>query len=161
MAAAVAIIAAMDFPAIGELLPHAGAMLLLRRVVAHDEHQTTCAVDVADSALFRRGDGTIPAFVAIEYMAQCIAAHGGLRARAGGAPVRVGLLLGTRRVNLHAAHFAPATPLRVTARHAHGSGGMLSFDCSVWSSDETPLAEGRLNVYIPEDPDQLLEKLQK
>jgi len=63
--------------------------------------------------------------------------------------------------DLIAAHFASAAPLRVTARHAHGSGGMLSFDCSVWSSDETPLAEGRLNVYIPEDPDQLLETLQK
>jgi predicted hotdog family 3-hydroxylacyl-ACP dehydratase len=148
--------AAMEFPAISALLPHAGGMLLLRRVEAHDEAETTCSVDTADSALFCRDDGTVPAYVAVEYMAQCIAAHGGLRARAAGAPVRPGLLLGTRRLMLHRHCFAPGEALYVSARHGHGSGGMLAFDCRLWSASEDPLAEGRLNVYVPDDPTQLL-----
>lgn len=148
----------MDFPDVAQLLPHAAPMLLLRRVVAHEEAATTCEIDVKDSALFRRDDGRVPAYVAVEYMAQCIAAHGGLRARRGGEPVRPGLLLGARRVTLHCAEFTAGIPLLVAARHVHGEAtGMLQFDCRVWSDVQDPLAAGRLNVFVPEDPSQLLQ----
>jgi predicted hotdog family 3-hydroxylacyl-ACP dehydratase len=147
----------MSFPDITALLPHRGAMRLLRRVIAHDEGETTCAVDPADSVLFRRRDGSVPAFVAIEYMAQCIAAHGGLVAQQRGEDVRPGLLLGARRLALHAASFAPDVELRVAARHVRGdASGMFQFDCRLWANESDPLAEGRLNVYIPDDPGQLL-----
>jgi len=152
----------MSFPDIADLLPHRGAMRLLQRIVTHDERETTCSVDPGESVLFRRSDGSVPAFVAIEYMAQCIAAHGGLLARRRGDAVRPGLLLGARRLALRVASFAPGIELRVAARHVRGDAtGMFQFDCRLWADEDTePLAEGRLNVYIPSDPAQLLGSAQ-
>jgi hypothetical protein len=40
----------------------------------------------ARSAFFAKADGSVPAFVSLEYMAQCAAAHAGLVSRSGGEP---------------------------------------------------------------------------
>ena len=66
---------ATRFPPVEHVLPHAGHMVLLARVVAHDEKETRCQVDIRSQRHFRREDGSVPAWVGIEYMAQCIAAH--------------------------------------------------------------------------------------
>ena len=47
-------------------------------------------VDPADSVLLADADGGVPAWVGIEYMAQCIAVHSGLLSRAAGEPRRPG-----------------------------------------------------------------------
>jgi predicted hotdog family 3-hydroxylacyl-ACP dehydratase len=151
----------MTFPEPAELLPHSGRMLLLRNVVEHDDLETTCEIDVRDSTLFRSSDGTVPVWVGIEYMAQCIAAHGGLMARKFGDPVKPGLLLGSRRVTFHAKHFSPGPMLLVSARYLRSTKGMHMFACKIWSADIDPLAEGRLNVYIPENPNDLVSMLPK
>ncbi|MEN8162435.1 MAG: hypothetical protein ABFS41_20350, partial [Myxococcota bacterium] len=73
-----------DWPPLSELLPHAGPMRLLDRVEAHDGAVTRCRVHPAASGLFQGADGSVPAWVGIEYMAQCAAAHGGLLGHARG-----------------------------------------------------------------------------
>lgn len=120
-----------DFPPIEDLLPHRGPAVLLARVLAHDERSTTCEVDVARSRLYQDADGSVPAHVALEYMAQAIAAHGGLLDRAAGRPPRPGFFLGSRRLTLATARLEPGETLEVTARHVRGTGRMLAFDCSV------------------------------
>lgn len=119
------------FPPIEELLPHRGAAVLLSRVLAHDSRSTTCEVDVARSVLYRNDDGSVPAHVALEYMAQAIAAHGGLLDRAAGRDPRPGFFLGSRRLTLASARFEPEEKLEVTATHVRGTAGMLAFDCTV------------------------------
>ena len=136
-----------DFPPIAQLLPQAGAARLLERVLAHDGEGTRCAVDPARSALFRDASGRVPAWVALEYMAQCAAADGSLRHRARGEPREPALLVGSRRVAFRCAHFDAAQLLEVTARHAAGQRELLAFDCAVYDArGGEPLAEGRLNV---------------
>jgi len=139
---------AAGFPEIAEVLPQSGGMRLLARVLSHEPARTVCEVEVAASALFAEPDGSVPAFVALEYMAQCAAAHGGLLARAAGAPVRPGLFLGARGVALRVDAFRPGEILRVEARHRGGEAGLVVFDCAVRSAaGREPLVEGRLNVY--------------
>jgi predicted hotdog family 3-hydroxylacyl-ACP dehydratase len=136
-----------EFPPIAQLLPQAGAARLLERVLAHDGDGTRCAVDPSHGALFRDADGRVPAWVALEYMAQCAAADGSLRGRARGEPLVPALLIGARRVALRCRHFEPAQALEVTARHAAGGRELLAFDCAVFDArGGEPLAEGRLNV---------------
>ena len=89
------------FPPVDDVLPQAGRMVLLTRILRHAEDRTTCAVEISSASAFLDGQGGVPAWVALEYMAQCIAAHGGLRARAAGDPVALGFLLGSRSVALH------------------------------------------------------------
>jgi predicted hotdog family 3-hydroxylacyl-ACP dehydratase len=123
-------------------------MLLLHSVVAHDAAHTRCRVEVDASELFREPGGRVPAWVALEYMAQCAAAHGGLVARARGEAPRAGLLLGTRRLRLALEAFEPGSTLFVSARHRAGETGLLAFDCEVCDAAGGPaLAEGRLHVY--------------
>ena len=147
-----------EFPAITELLPHRGKAVLLRRVVAHDAETTTCEVDPADSVLWRSADGSVPATVALEYMAQTIAAHGGLSDREAGREARPGFFLGSRRLDLGVSRFEPGVLLEVTARHLRGTAGMLAFDCAVrrpGAADEKPMVSGVLTVYLLESFDAL------
>jgi predicted hotdog family 3-hydroxylacyl-ACP dehydratase len=135
-----------ELPPIAALLPHAGAMRLLERVLAHDGDTTRCAV-APPGALFRDAQGGVPAWVALEYMAQCAAADGSLRRRARGEPALPALLIGSRRVVFHCARFDAAQRLEVTARHAAGERELLAFDCAVFDArGGEPLVEARLNV---------------
>ncbi len=123
--------AAGAFPPIEELLPHRGPAVLLARVLAHDGRSTTCEVDVARSRLYQAPDGSVPAHVALEYMAQAIAAHGGLLDRAAGRDPRPGFFLGSRRLTLAVSRLEQGEKLEVTATHVRGAGRMLAFDCAV------------------------------
>jgi predicted hotdog family 3-hydroxylacyl-ACP dehydratase len=134
------------FPPIAQLLPQAGAARLLERVLSHDAEGTRCAVSPR-GAVFRDASGRVPAWVALEYMAQCAAADGGLRRRARGEPLEPALLIGSRRIAFRCAHFDPDQRLEVTARHAAGRRELLAFDCAVFDArGGEPLALGRLNV---------------
>jgi acyl-coenzyme A synthetase/AMP-(fatty) acid ligase/predicted hotdog family 3-hydroxylacyl-ACP dehydratase len=146
-ATASAAISGGAFAPIAELLPHAGAMRLLESVLAHGADGTRCAVASAHGALFRDARGAVPAWVALEYMAQCAAVDGSLRGRAHGGTPEPALLVGSRRVAFGCAEFDPAQRLEVTARHAAGRRELLAFDCAVCDADSgEPLAEARLNV---------------
>jgi predicted hotdog family 3-hydroxylacyl-ACP dehydratase len=135
------------FPPIAELLPQAGAMRLLDRVLDHGDEGTRCSVAPARGALFRDARGAVPAWVALEYMAQCAAADGGLYRRARGLALEPALFVGSRRVMFRCARFEPDQQLEVTARHAAGSRDLLAFDCAVFDArGGEPLAEARLNV---------------
>ena len=144
---------------IEEVVPHSGAMLLVGPVLEHRPEFTRCAVSVARSALFARADGRVPSWVALEWMAQCVAAHGGLVGRALGIPVRPGLFLGTRGVRLRADDFGSDETLVVQARHLRGDLGLVSFSCQVERpGDPQPLAEGSLSVYVVERIEDLTSR---
>jgi predicted hotdog family 3-hydroxylacyl-ACP dehydratase len=124
-------------------------MCLLDRIEAHDDAATRCRALPKASELFRRADGSVPTWVGIEYMAQCVAAHGGLLARARGEAPRPGLFVGSRRLVFRCQAFAPDVPLLVSARHAAGRGDNLAFDCAVSSmAGGEPFVAGRLNVHL-------------
>ncbi len=144
-----------EFPPISELIPHSEPMSLLDRVIEHAPGFTTCRVDVNQSTLFADAQGSVPSWLSLEYIAQCAAVHGGLAARERGESPRPGLLLGTRRLRLHAERFEADSPLEVTARHHHGEKGLVAFDGQIRNSEGEVLADGRVNLYILEDWSEL------
>ena len=140
------------FPPLSTLVPHSGPMSLLDAVLEHSRERTVCSVDPARSRLFAEPDGRVPVWLGLEYMAQCIAAHGGLAARALREPPRPGLFLGSRRVEFGSAFFRPDQVLHVSAAHYRGETGLVAFDCDVRSAaGGDPLVKGRMNVYIVDD----------
>ena len=144
----------MSWPDLAELLPQKGPMRLLSEVLAHDVDETLCAAQVSDAGLFHDADGGVPAWLALEYAAQCMAVHGALASRARGEPPRPALLLGTRRLRLSVARFPSESALRVRARHHRGESGLVAFDCSIEDrSDGAVLASGRVNVYTLDEAD--------
>lgn len=149
---------AQSYPPIADLIPHAGGMLLLDRVLSHQATHTVCATSADRSPLFANSDGSVPSWVGVEYMAQCAAVHGELANRSRGQEPRPGMLLGSRRIEIHADVFAAGDSLEVTARHHMGESGLVAFDCSIRSasSGET-LVEGRVNLYLFGDWSEISE----
>jgi len=136
-----------SYPRVDDVLPQSGRMVLLTRIVAHTDRRTTCIVEISPASTFADADGAVPAWVGVEYMAQCVAAHGGLRARAAGDPVTPGFLLGSRSIALHADHFRPGQRLEVEAAHVWGEHDFFSFACAVRDAQTgATLVEGTLAV---------------
>jgi predicted hotdog family 3-hydroxylacyl-ACP dehydratase len=147
-----------SFPPIGELLPHRRRAVLLSRVLSHDAATTTCEVDAGAGELYRDADGAVPAYVGLEFMAQAVAAHGGLLDREAGRPTRPGFFLGSRRLSFATARFEAGRPLVATATHLRGSGRMLAFDCSVRAAEGgDAMVSGILTVYLLESFEALVE----
>ena len=143
-----------DFPPLGELLPHTGAMALLDAVVAHDGVTTVCSAQIGPDHAFADPDGSVPSWVGLDLMAQCAAVHGGLVARKAGQPVRPGLLLGSRRLSLATTAFSPGQRLRVRASHHRGATGLVAFDAEVSDAEAVRkrlTAAGYTDSTVPND----------
>ncbi len=136
---------APGLPRMSELVPHSGRMLLLDEVVASGPGFTACRVVIRPDSSFVEG-GRVPALVAIEYMAQTVAAYAGLEARAAGQPVRIGYLLGTRELTLAVDEFEVGDDLLIEVHHQFGGEQFGAFDCTVACRGRI-VASGCLNVY--------------
>jgi predicted hotdog family 3-hydroxylacyl-ACP dehydratase len=93
--------------------------------------------------------------VALEYMAQCIAAHEGYRAWREGRKLDLGLFVGARRVHFHRADFQGIGELEVRVRYLRGRAGLgaLSYACEIRREDgagDEVWVEGTLNVALPD-----------
>jgi len=130
-----------------ELLPHAGNMVLLNRVIDYDEDTMRAEVIVRDGGLFADSN-TVPAWLGIEYMAQTIAALGGMKRRLAGKPLNLGFLLGTRRYDCNVDKFAVGAVLIVAVTRLVQDQGLGVFDCRI--SAEGIVATAKLNVYQPD-----------
>jgi predicted hotdog family 3-hydroxylacyl-ACP dehydratase len=125
------------------LIPHAGSMCLLDKVVAHSESDLECTARSHSSAgnPLRR-DGQLMALHLIEYAAQAMAAHGALVS--GG--VQPGMLAAVRDVRLHVERIDRIDTellVRVTRRLAQSSGSL--YDFSIRGGGQL-LCEGRISI---------------
>ena len=127
-------------------------MVLLDEVTACDGERITCRVTLRPDGLFAE-EGRVPAVVAIELMAQAVAAYAGLRAHAAGRPVRIGYLLGTREMTLAVGHLDVGDELLVVAEHLFGGEQLGSFRCAV-SRSGAAVAAATLNVYQAGDGEE-------
>ncbi len=148
-----------ELPPISELIPHSGRMALLDCVLEHSSEETLCELEIRPESSFRNAQGAVPVWVGTEYMAQCMAVHGGLAARKadeGSRPKR-GFLVGSRRIRFQASEFQPGQRLHVRARHLRGEIGFVSFQCSIHDAPSNALlVEGMLNVFITEESEPAL-----
>jgi predicted hotdog family 3-hydroxylacyl-ACP dehydratase len=139
----------MTLPAIHDVVPHSGRMLLLDRIVAFDGASLTAELSIRAGALFvhARGAG---AWAGIEYMAQTVAAFAGMEARTRGEKAKVGFLVGTRHYGCNVPYFPVGATLRVLVqRDARGPQGVASFDCSI--TGEGIVAEATVTVIQPDN----------
>ncbi|WP_166358034.1 hotdog family protein [Pseudomonas akapageensis] len=137
----------MTWP-VAELIPHAGDMILIDRVASFDEEQIVTQLTVRPGGLFSRADGSLPAWVGVELMAQSVAAFAGCQARLRGDPVALGFLLGTRKFECNVEQFPVGAELSIQAiRSLEDESGMGIFECHLTGPGIH--AQARLNVYSP------------
>lgn len=142
---------------VAELLPHAGDMVLLDAVEMFDAESIETRLEVKPSGLLNLPDGSLPAWVGIEMMAQTVAAFAGCHARQAGLPVELGFLLGTRSFQCNVEHFPAGSLLRIRAmRSLQDDNGMGVFECHL---DGPGIhAEARLNVFRPPEVASYLQE---
>ncbi|WAH64190.1 phosphotransferase [Xanthomonas hortorum] len=91
--------------AIAALIPHQGSMCLWEEVVEWDTQRVVLrSLAHRSEAHPLRANGRLRALHLCEYGAQAMAVHGGLLGRASGKPVRPGMLVALRAVELHVAY---------------------------------------------------------
>jgi predicted hotdog family 3-hydroxylacyl-ACP dehydratase len=132
-------------PPLYDLVPHRPPMLLIDEVAAWDGAQAECLVVLRDDSPFVEA-GRVSAMLAVEYMAQCVAACAGLQAHTQGKGVRVGYLVGAREIILPEEPLRVGDVLRVRAQRVWGDDILGNFQCSVERGGEV-IARATLNVY--------------
>jgi predicted hotdog family 3-hydroxylacyl-ACP dehydratase len=127
-------------------------MVLLDRLLEHDEESTTARVVVGSRRWLCGADGSVPAWIALEYMAQCAAAHECLRIGNEDRTAR-GVLVGVRDLRFGAQRIDAGAVLRVHTRRAGGRPGLgvVSHACSIRADAEAEaplLARGRITIAV-------------
>jgi predicted hotdog family 3-hydroxylacyl-ACP dehydratase len=135
------------------LVPHAGNMCLLDRVLEWDDESIVCTSEThRDPTNPLRRDGLLSVVHAFEYAAQAAAVHGGLLARSAGVSALPHFLAAVR-----AAHFQVTrlddidSRLEVRARRLFGEEGNAIYECQV-AAGTVVLADGRLTVMVRKGP---------
>jgi len=138
----------MNDYALGDLLPHAGGMMLLNKIVSFDEQSMVTEVIVNGNGLFG-DDKSVPALVGIEYMAQTVSAHSGMMDKLAQRQSYLGYLLGTRLYTSNVGSFLTGTVLTVSVKIVlqEQQQGLGVFDCKI--TGPGVLVEAKLNVYQP------------
>jgi predicted hotdog family 3-hydroxylacyl-ACP dehydratase len=125
-------------------------MVLLDVITHHSRERTRCRVVIGADSPFH-DDGLVPPWIGIEYLAQTIAVHGGLHARASGDPIRLGLLVGCRRLTIATAGFRRGQVLDASVAHLWGERDLFAFSCALTDSrDGSVLIQGDFVVARPD-----------
>jgi predicted hotdog family 3-hydroxylacyl-ACP dehydratase len=136
---------------IAEVLPHAGAMLLLDALLDHGEEHVACAVRVRRETRFCDGVNGVPAWVGLEYMAQTMCAFSGIEEVRAGMKPSIGLLLGSRQYRSEVEWFAMGTDLVVRADlQLRDDNNLVAFECTIHGRGRL-LARGDVKAYRPRD----------
>ena len=147
----------MGMPDIRSLVPHAGPMVLLDRVISVDEDSLLAEVRIRSDSLFCNTGG-VGAWVGIEYMAQAIGAWAGYIAQLRREPVKLGFLLGTRRYDCSRPIFVSGSVLRVHIQRVfQDENGLGSFECYI-DDEEGRIATAAVSVFQPPNVNDFLQR---
>ena len=133
------------FPPVGELLPHGPEMLLLDRVIDAGEGRIVCGLTLRADSTFV-SEGRAPCVIALEYMAQAVAAHLGLRAYRRRHTTHSGLLIGAREVRFAVDELRVGDALEVYVEVLVEDEIRGSFECRVLR-EGAQIAAATLSVY--------------
>lgn len=137
---------------IAPLVPHSGAMILIDRITEFSDHHLVAEAEIhPDHILIKQGK--LAAFAGIEIMAQGVAAWAGCMAVQANDPVRLGYLLGTRKLHIHQNDIPIGSQLQVNITMSiQDATGFGVFDCQLLDrSSQKVILEGALNVFSPKD----------
>lgn len=133
------------YPPLVAFMPHRPPMLLLDTLLEHGELEVVCDKTFRPDDPFAEG-GRVTALVTIELFAQAAAAHFGYAGFEKDGRPGSGALLGTRRIDLLAPHFAVGERLLVRARQLGVMPPAAQYECTIERESGEVLARGSLSV---------------
>ena len=137
---------------VAPLLPHSGDMVLLDRISDFGEDFLIAETEIrSDNILIKHGK--LATFAGIEIMAQGVAAWSGCLATLADEPVRLGYLLGTRKLHIHTQEIPVGSKLQIKIKMSiQDSTGFGVFDSQLIDlTSGKIILEGALNVFSPKE----------
>ncbi|AOE50986.1 ApeP family dehydratase [Kangiella sediminilitoris] len=139
-----------------DLVPHSEPMVLLDSIVEFNDNSLLAEFNVTENSRFYDASCQgIESWVGIEYMAQAIAALAGIRAKLSGEEVKLGFLLGTRKMNISVPILAVGNRYQVYIEELYmDDSGLGAFNCTIRHNDSV-VSDAKLNVFETSDSSQL------
>ncbi len=135
-----------QFQEITEYIPHRFNMQLIDTLLDVGPGFAQCSVEITPESSFFEAERGVPSRIAIEYMAQTVAAMAGWLAKQEGDPPPTGFLLGTRKFTANVTYFPAGTKLICRCDEVFvDDNGLGSYNCSVQGQGIE--ASCRLTVY--------------
>lgn len=148
----------MNLPPIAQLIPHSGSAILIDEIISFDADTLLARTQVKRSGLFNQTDGSLPAWLGLEIMAQAVAAWAGCRAFRNNLPINLGFLLGTRRYDCKVPAFAAGSDLTISVTCSlQDDTGIGTFDCQLQQAGQV-VASARLNAYSPPNVNDYIQE---
>lgn len=137
---------------VAPLLPHSGDMVLLDRISDFGEDFLIAETEIRSNNILIK-HGKLATFAGIEIMAQGVAAWSGCLATLADEPVRLGYLLGTRKLHIHTQEIPVGSKLQIKIKMSiQDSTGFGVFDSQLIDlTSGKVILEGALNVFSPKD----------
>lgn len=144
----------MEYLSPAEYLPHDAPMMLLETVESVTDNGAACSVTVSGRGVlapFLNADGDLPAWFALELMAQTVGVWSEWHRLQKGLPHNpLGMVLGARELVCAAGQFAAGTTLTITIERLMQDERFGSFECVI-HADNASLATGRVNTFQPSE----------
>lgn len=139
-----------EFPRIEDLVPHGEPIRVLEALVAYGDGQATCQMTVRPDTPWVH-DGAMDAVATLEIMAQAVAACLGYEAFLDGDGVRVGMLVGVRKMTLQEPSIAVGSTLDVIVTRIRGTQDVSTFQGEV-RVGERAIAGANMTLFHTEKP---------
>jgi len=142
---------------IEQVVPHEHPMILVDALVAYNDISAQCLVNITSTSNFyNEAKQSVPSYVAIEYMAQSIAAFANANEKDQGGEVAIGFLVSSRKLKVFISNFTLGMKLNVFVEQLYvEESGLSAFDCFI-NHDGERVAEAKINIFQPQDANAFL-----
>ena len=139
------------------IVPHEHPMILIDTLEQYDQTKACCHVTInANSNFYDQRLNGVPSYVALEYMAQSIAAFANANNKDLGQEVAIGFLVSSRKFKVYVSEFRLGTQLTVHVEQLYlEESGLAAFDCKVEHKEQL-VAKAKINIFQPNDPQKFL-----
>ncbi len=135
-----------------DLIPHQAPMVFIDQLLETGENFAVANLLIRPELMFYQDQG-LPTWTSIELMAQTISLYAGFQGSLTAKPPKIGFLLGTRKLHLPVAFFAPGKTLIIKAERQYLHEGLGQFACEIQYDEH--IISAMLSVYEPVESVQL------
>jgi len=142
---------------IEQVVPHKHPMILVDALVAYNDISAQCRVNItSNSNFYNETKQSVPSYVAIEYMAQSIAAFANANEKDQGGEVAIGFLVSSRKLKVFISNFTLNMQLNIFVEQLYvEESGLSAFDCFI-EHEGKRVAEAKINIFQPQDANAFL-----
>jgi len=140
-----------EIPSITELVPHEAPMLAVDELLEWVDGSGRARLVIKADAFFVR-DGAVDTVVALEYMAQAVAACLGQDAYRAGAGVGVGMVIACREMVVGRPRLVVGEELILDVRRVRGADYVSQFDTRARDADGSVVATATLTLVHGQQP---------